>query len=133
MILQKFPKGRYYVGDPCYIFKDSWDSILNETHYFENEVQKIGDTRVFCFHTAHGDGTYYDNYGRKYWVDAGLIGILPIELLKIDSVYTESEIEESEGMNIVEFDEDFFAGHDNGVFNFSHIVIDTTGEYENED
>jgi hypothetical protein len=37
---------------------------------------------VLAFGTKYGDGTYLDNMGREYGVDAGIIGLVPYELFK---------------------------------------------------
>lgn len=37
--------------------------------------------------TAYGDGTYYDQTGREYGVDAGVIGIVPLELVELGTQY----------------------------------------------
>ena len=31
----KLEKGFYYVGDPGYLFNQSWEQILNDTEYFK--------------------------------------------------------------------------------------------------
>jgi len=126
-------KGKYYIGDPCYVFGNSWSDVLNETHFFNDEQCKIKGKTVVGGGTAYGDGTYEDNKGRKYWVDAGLIAILPISLLKIDNKKTIKEIEESEGMHIVNFKEDFTAECANGKYRFGDIEINTAEDEEDED
>lgn len=122
-------KGKYYIGDPCYVFKNSWSNVLKETNYFEDGVTKIQGKKVVGGNTYFGDGTYKDNKGRKYWVDSGLIAILPISLLEINI----AEIEKKEGMHIVNFKESFTAEYKNGIFKFGDITINTKDEDEDED
>lgn len=86
------PPGKYVLGDPCYCFPgkgtvDHWE-ILGEScdWWQDNPVATIevdGVTyHVLGFSTKYGDGSYYDNYGREYAVDAGMIGLVPYELFK---------------------------------------------------
>ena len=87
--MSKLKKGKYYVGDPCYIFGKSWDKVLNDTDYFDNgEIVKVFSKDCIVGGTAYGDGIYTDNFGREYNVDAGLIGVLPVSLISIDKIYT---------------------------------------------
>jgi hypothetical protein len=65
-------KGRYYIGDPCYIFPDSWEDVLMETNSFEGNEWEINRETVVGELTAYGDICYYDNEGRAYGVDSGL-------------------------------------------------------------
>lgn len=130
-------KGTYYVGDPCYIFDKSWDKILTETGCFsgDDEYTLFGE-QCAIGGTAYGDGCYMDNFGQQYWVDAGLIGILPISLINIDNKLSIEEIRKSEGMHIIECDTDFKVSIKNGIFQFGSIIIDTARideEQEDED
>lgn len=81
------PAGTYYVGDPCYAIRDKWDSLLNHTecNFFEaggNGAALIFEGHPVCaFGTAYGDGTYRDDNGNRYGVDAGLLGVVAAELV----------------------------------------------------
>lgn len=83
--------GEYIIGDPCYVIPDdSWGSFLNGAKSFDGErdgfagADMIGDftthdgrtAQALAFATLYGDGTYTDEHGRAYGVDAGLIGIV---------------------------------------------------------
>lgn len=128
----KLNKGLYYVGDPCYIFNESWDKVLNETDFFENTNTLLFGEKFIGGGTAHGDGSYFDNFGREYFVDAGLLSCLPISLLEIDNVYTVDQVKEREGFHIIEFTEDFEVYCDSGYFEFGHITIETDYHDEHE-
>lgn len=128
----KFKAGKYYIGDPCYIFDQSWNQVLDETDFFNKEPQELFGDQICCGSTAYGDGEYKDNLGNSYYVDAGLIGILPVSLLLIDLKYTEEQVIQEEGMHIHEFKEDFEVEIDHGIFHFGSIVINTRDE-ENEE
>lgn len=117
-------KGKYYIGDPCYVFNKSWIKVLKETDFFENTILFGYD--IIGGGTSHGDGTYYDNFLNEYYVDAGLIACLPVELLKIDNVINEND--EPEGYIIYEFEKDFKCEIYNGDFFFGKFFISTNYE-----
>jgi hypothetical protein len=124
--MEKLKKGKYYIGDPCYIFGDSWVEVLNQTDYFnDGEIVKAFGKDCIAGGTSYGDGIYKDNHKRKYWVDAGLMGCLPISLINKDKKYTKKNIEESEGMHIIDFKEDFEVSISSGIFKFGNIIIKT--------
>ena len=77
------PAGRYLVADPCFAISDDdrWGEFLSEkdngddTFYFEG-------SEVFTVETG-GDGAF-DHEGETYYVEAGLLGAVPAELVKGD-------------------------------------------------
>jgi hypothetical protein len=82
--MNKLPAGKYYIGDPCYVFENqnNWQKICDmirnlhrDGDYFTYRNQKM-----FISSTSWGDGCYRDNEGHKYPVDAGLIGAIPSDL-----------------------------------------------------
>jgi len=125
--------GEYWIGDPCYAVKDeNWSDLINSTGCFGLELEKFpsnwqnglfkyNDQLCFTYQTKYGDGEYYDNKGNEYGVDAGLIGIMPIECCDGDSM---------NGGNRYNFERSFQVWEENGKFHFGDIEIDTT--YENE-
>ena len=130
----KFKAGTYYIGDPCYIFDKSWGKVLDIARYFESEnVVNLFGFDCLAGSTAYGDGTYFDNFGKDYCVDAGLIDILPVELLDIDKCYTKEQIENEEGMHIVTFESDFDVWISNGHFYFGNIDINTVYDEDEDD
>lgn len=80
-------KGTYYVGDPCYVLKDyngfDWRSLLNKHDYFmERGYYQLKGETAYIAGTEYGDGVYLDLVSNKQFpVDAGLLSIIPIELL----------------------------------------------------
>lgn len=126
-------KGFYYVGDPCYIFEKSWREVLDKTNYFEDGEHTLFGKTVFGGGTAYGDGSYKDNFGRKYAVDAGLLAIIPVSLIEIDKKLTRKEIEKDESMHIVKMENDFTCEVYYGIFRFGDIVINTKDEDEEDD
>lgn len=128
-----FQAGKYYIGDICYAILDqNWDKLIEETGCFGLDTNSnvnwdgrfIYNSQV-CFvdSTAYGDGVFFDNEGREYGVDAGLIGIMPIKACDGDSM---------NGGNIVEFKTVFRVFANNGSFQFGNITIET-GDTEEDD
>lgn len=117
------PAGKYYLGDPCYsVPKEKWMEWLEAADY-KNEshvlVAELEGRKVIGFCTAYGDGVYQDQFGRLYGVDAGLIGLVPVEVA--DNRYSG----ESSG-RIIEFAEPFECSKSKkGVLKFGSIVIKT--------
>lgn len=127
-----FKAGKYYVGDLCYVINDkNWDKIGEETDWFQNgDSFEFKGEVVFVSSTAYGDGTYYDNKGKHYHVDAGLIGVIPFNII--------DENENGDGGQIIDFEKDFTAFEDDGMFFIDDIRIDTKGdedydEYDDEE
>lgn len=145
----KFKPGIYYIGDPCYAIQgDDWDQILNETDFFQNEKQTWKGKQIFASDTAYGDGTYLDQFKNEYPVDAGLIGIMPIEICDFGEgiTYKNGKWSDTRGIpnftfqpgNVFEFKEEFEVDALNGKFQFGHVFIDTDpepdeSEYDNDD
>ena len=81
-----FGPGKYYLGDICYVMADEiYKGVWGGDHNYEDGWFPIwkdtpGSQRFAVSRTAYGDGEYFDNLGRSYPVDAGVIGIVP-ELL----------------------------------------------------
>ena len=127
------PKGKYYVGDPCYIFHKSWGDVLIETEFFGKEVQTINGIPVFGGSTMYGDGTYFDQDHRSYAVDSGTLAAIPVELIKVDGDEDIESVGSSNYMHIIDFPEDFECVLEDGEFRFGHIIIDTEGHEEDEE
>jgi len=114
------PPGMYVLGDPCYaVPDDEWSDLLHSCNYFSQPVGMACGKPVMAFDTAYGDGEYRDNNGFSYGVDAGLIGLVPVEIAKF-GVYDDSRI--------VEFSSETLCTNVNGVMNFGVIVIDTLND-----
>ena len=122
--------GKYYVGDPCYIFGKSWHEVLEKTSYFEDGEGTLYGLAYSGGSTAYGDGCYRDNEGRSYAVDAGLLACMPVALLKHDGKYTIKSIAKEKEMHVIEFPADFECSVKDGVFKFGHITINTRNEDE---
>lgn len=122
-----FMAGKYWVGDPCYaVSEDAWLELLEATSYFDDNdgVYYYNGKKSFAANTAYGDGTYADNFGNSYGVDAGLLGIIPLEACDGDSMY---------GGKVIEFKEDFYAScPKKGLFVFGNLRINTRDEDDDD-
>jgi hypothetical protein len=115
--------GRYYVGDLCYVLHDRWDEFCALTivgsRVLDGEFNLKDGTRFATFTTQWGDGTYRDQQGREYGVDAGLIGCIAVD--DIDP----AELVNIKDGHVVEFVQDFGTFSAGGVISFGTISIDT--------
>ena len=132
--------GTYLIGDPCYCFDNAlphgmWMEWLNDADYLNEQRILDGSVkgmRIAASSTQHGDGTYPDQDGFMYNVDAGLLGAVRIEFL--ETLYPslvwmdKTKLEEATGMRVVEFDRSFHVEYDenSGTVTIGHVVIDTS-------
>lgn len=131
------PAGKYWIGDPCYVFphdgpmENKWDELLNEVDFFETlsygEIDD-GKIKVWAASTAYGDGHYISSNDKAFPVDAGLIGIVPLETVQ----YLDKKDCDLDYCGLfIEFKESFVVMSKNGYFTFGNIVIDTE-DYDDE-
>jgi|LakMenE18May11ns_1017448.scaffolds.fasta_scaffold9376347_2 hypothetical protein len=134
------PKGKYYIGDLCYVMADDeWldicDITIQGTRVLEGEFQLKDGRRFAMYSTAYGDGVYYDEYGHSYSVDSGSIGCILLDDIK----YVDNFDQFLDVGAILEFDENFVTvggrGESDweGMIQFGHVVIETTPSYEEEE
>jgi len=120
------PAGKYVLGDRCYVFPDhdKWMQLLESCNYFQdNPIGKLDGHCVLGFGTRWGDGLYSDHDGFDYPVDAGLIGLVPVELAQID---TNRPFE----TKIIEFTakETLCVRDEDGTLTFGAYIIHTDSE-----
>ena len=126
--------GTYYVGDLCYVMHPQWKEVCNlmfacdGNYVLDGEFNLANGVRFALHSTAYGDGTYQDQEGRDYPVDAGLIGCIRVEDVYDPEWYLA-------GMNVVEFDKPFQIVYNHGVIKFvtadsSTIIEINTAEEE---
>lgn len=112
--------GTYYVGDLCYVMHPQWKEVCNlmfacdGNYVLDGEFNLANGVRFALHSTAYGDGTYQDQEGRDYPVDAGLIGCI-----RVDDVYDPEWW--LEGMQTVVFDKPFELVYNDGVISFVDI------------
>lgn len=122
----KMPAGKYWVGDPCYaVPNDRWMEWLEAGDYMSSPRFQLADLDgrpVLGIGTAYGDGAYYGSDGNIYPVDAGLIGVTPAELVEGNP----------DGMQLVNFPQDFICSYHDGTITLGHISIDTDDDDEDD-
>lgn len=75
----------FYIGDICYALdNNTYDTVWGDANYADGKYSVNGYSFIVGS-TAYGDGEYTDQYGNVYGVDAGNIGIVPLELCTRDS------------------------------------------------
>lgn len=110
--------GTYFIGDPCYVIpEEEWIEFINEHSHNGFEFK---NRKCWFDNTKYGDGGYLGNNNKEYSVDAGIIGVTPIEL----AIGVSKEKIESLG-SIETFDEPFSVSCNDGFFTIGNITIKT--------
>jgi hypothetical protein len=124
--------GKYYIGDLCYVMHDRWDEFCaltcNGHRVLDGEFNLKDGTRFATYTTMYGDGNYFDEEGKSYDVDAGLIGCVALEDINFDDPSNFIA-----GGRIVEFVKDFTTFSSGGVISIGTVCIDTDPEYVEEE
>lgn len=119
-------KGKYFVGDLCYVIDPvHWDEFFSEQF---NKVGKFEEFDFASFTSEFGDGEYESNQKRKFEVDSGTIGCIPIDYLE---KYNPSAIID-EKAHIFDFKQDFECEKIQGVICIGFIEIYTAKDNEIE-
>jgi hypothetical protein len=87
----------------------------------DGEFNLANGVRFAVQSTAYGDGTYQDDNGRNYPVDAGLIGCIRVE----DVVDPESWLA---GVQTIEFERPFTVEYKLGTILFTEYLSDGSKE-----
>lgn len=137
--------GKYYIGDLCYVIgknsddpnrtgRDDWMHFLEESYWKVATDECPGGPveykghKGFAAYTAYGDGCYSDEEGNTYGVDAGMIGIIPIEACEVP------EDKMTDLGHVFEFKIPIHCFRDaQGVFTFESdviVTIDTDPRYD---
>ena len=138
--------GKVYVGDPCYVINDSdWDRVcdmmINEDFDDRNKLRvfEINNVKSYWFGTAYGDGCYAFLLKSKFpipiamlCVDAGLLSLIPVEILKETNPNLDLAEVERFG-HIIDVDKSMFYSLKNGNLEFGPYFINTTGLYDDDD
>lgn len=136
--------GKIFIGDICYALnKDIYNKVWGEENDYEDgtyeAVNKSNEKFSFAVYgTKYGDGTYDGSDGKKYSVDAGVLGMVPIELWE-DNL-DENELNElgtviNTEKVLLDFDDNnefYFSFHDNERNLSDSISIPTAG-FDDED
>nr|DAL09603.1 MAG TPA_asm: hypothetical protein [Caudoviricetes sp.] len=73
----------FYIGDICYAMKDElYHGVWGDRFGFNDGCHEIAEhkLRFAVAGTAYGDGTYGGTNGFRFPVDAGNIGVVPLEM-----------------------------------------------------
>lgn len=112
----KIKSNRFYIGDICYVLNDDlYQDIWGGKYNFKDGIIDFGINQVLVHGTAYGDGCYEDNKGNTYGVDAGVIGIVPEELIDWDKIRNYGDKNIYEFGNVVTAQEAELI-YDNGTF-----------------
>jgi hypothetical protein len=128
----RVPAGTYVLGDPCYAVPDNlWNEAGQSCDWWQsNPVATVTvegkEYKILGFGTAHGDGIYNCRDGIEYPVDAGMIGLVPIELAN-------PQDPDFPLNSLVVFDRETLCTNDDGVMQFGNIHIDTKNQEEEEE
>lgn len=119
------PKGKYFLGDPCYAVPDRhWMNLLTSCDFFrDTPIGEVDGHKVLGFSTAHGDGCYEDQFENEYPVDAGMIGLVPEALIDMEE-FIANYPNGLPGI-WVKFDYDTFAETDGMTLSFGKHRINT--------
>lgn len=73
----------FYIGDICYVLNDEIYYGIWGAAGFEDGIYQVPERgcRFAVAGTAYGDGEFEDTQLRQYGVDAGVIGLVPAELI----------------------------------------------------
>lgn len=121
------PAGNYYIGDLCYVMGPQWDEVCNiafDPESDNGEFQLKNGIRFALYSTKYGDGTYQDQVGNKFPVDAGLIGCILID-----------DIDDPKAIvtKAFKFTSEFETSEEKGIITFGHVEINTGDEDSEED
>lgn len=125
--------GTYYVGDLCYVFgDDDWPAICEAIEKSDDGYIEHKGFPMFFANTKYGDGTYHDQYGHEYPVDAGLIGAVAIKHLSEEFIRV---INSSKLGHVREFERVFGCSEDDGVIMIGKYIINTgdAEEFDEDD
>lgn len=128
--LTKFEKGKYAIGDLCYIIRDSelWDKVCDK--YFSREFKGKFDIpelpEMWEHHTFWGDGFYpLIQKGKTIQclpVDSGTMGIIKIDD-KFNDLLLDEKLEIGSENIILEFEKNFDVYYENGIFYIDDLTI----------
>jgi hypothetical protein len=82
------PPGRYFVGDPSYIFSDAfgydWVSLVPHLLRLDGEPFEVDGHKVVCYPAAPSEDlwTYVDEDETRYEAPSGFLGLIPEALIR---------------------------------------------------
>ena len=132
----------FAIVDPCYVLSDSvyYDFWEKKKNFAEGVFDYEGSSFAIA-RTAYGDGFYYDNHAHKYPVDAGVIALIPLELvsdksgLEFGTVFNipgEAEFKSEDGVFDITFSNGYSV-HINTKCEDSDCLDDDSDDSEDEE
>lgn len=107
-------KKGFYIGDICYVLGDRlYREVWGDKYGFNDGTFTDPDTglQVAVAGTAYGDGTYTGSDGTEYQVDAGNIGLVPLELVEDKTGLEEGKVIEAPGTATFQAEDGVFMIH----------------------
>lgn len=137
------PSGKYWIGDPCYIYPDNCWGEFCDNLYTDNvdNCPFITKEGIFVNGTEYGDDCYLilknNRQIGELGVDAGLLALVPLTLAETFDKYYEKYFRgtvKDLGI-IVDISENFKIKVISGDFSFLDYEVKTSGfdEEENEE
>lgn len=126
------PPGEYWFGDPCYplgiddVTWQQWVKIAgDDSEGFAEGISGayLNDEILVGANTLYGDGTYYDNIGRAYPVDAGCLA--PVSSTLIEKMNIDKESLDKIGTWVNHTSAESLTCDDEGVITFGSLIIKT--------
>jgi hypothetical protein len=85
--------GKYYLGDPSHVLSEKiYIGILENIYQFKNGKLNINGIYIIIHNTHSGDGIFIDTKNRKYSIQSGLIGLIPLELIENTSLCKDGHV-----------------------------------------
>ena len=101
----------FYLGDICYVLGSNlYYGVWGKEYRYSEGVFEDPETalKVAVAHTEYGDGRYQGSDGTKFPVDAGVIGLVPLELVKKESGLEDGRVIEVPGTALFEAEDGQF-------------------------
>jgi len=123
-----FKGGKYIVGDLCYLpWEDKdWEEICDDILGERTNVI-IENAQCFVVNTYYGDG-FYDFNGQELPVDAGIMGLISIDILKFFNISLKEFQNTQKFQNcyvIEDFNFKFKCKENDGIISLGYYDIDT--------
>ena len=119
------PPGRYYIGDPMYVFSDELgDKLVDAIDFDRDKIIEFNGFVLWVHTTSWGDGLYTDQNGAEFAVDSGLLGAIPIDLLDDPSGLDSGTIVDAPNGLHVEYEA--------GTFWLGNTIIKTEDDEEDD-
>ncbi len=114
------PPGKYFVGDPSFVLDESWNTALQLSSDFTSDMPIALNGKIMWAAPVDSDETadaFDDQHGTEYPVKEFFLGAVPIDLVE--------NPEGEEHGTVVDAVNGMTVSHQDGVFRFNNIVIDT--------